>query len=52
MAETITVVPGVYADIDGKGRLIGIEVVDASEFMGENLEFVFSDIKYALGRSA
>ncbi len=28
-AQTVTVVPGVHADFDVKGKLIGIEVLDA-----------------------
>ena len=38
-AETITIKPGVYADFDKDGRLIGIEVIDAKELMGEKIEF-------------
>lgn len=33
-AKTVTVVPGVYADFSVDGKLIGIEVIDASEVMG------------------
>lgn len=38
-AKTITVTPGMHADFDVKGKLIGIEVIDASEVLGEKLQF-------------
>jgi len=38
-AETVTVTAGVHADFDRKGKLIGIEVIDASEIIGEKIEF-------------
>jgi len=36
--ETLTVAPGVHADFGRDGRLVGIEVLDASEIMGEEIE--------------
>jgi uncharacterized protein YuzE len=33
-----TVVPGVHADFDAAGKLIGIEVLDASEVVGGRVE--------------
>ena len=38
-AETVTVCPGVHADFSGGGKLVGLEVIDASEVLGERLEF-------------
>ena len=38
-AQTVTVVPGVHADFNSKGRLIGIEVLDASEVLGSKVQF-------------
>ena len=38
-AETVTIRPGVHADFDKDGKLIGIEVIDASELMGKKIEF-------------
>lgn len=38
-AETITIKPGVYADFDQDGKLIGIEVIDAKEILGRKIEF-------------
>jgi uncharacterized protein YuzE len=38
-AETVTVVPGLHADFDTNGKLIGIEVLDASEILGDKLQF-------------
>jgi uncharacterized protein YuzE len=38
-ARTVTVVPGLHADLDTGGKLIGIEVLDASEILGTKLQF-------------
>jgi len=38
-AETVTIRPGVHADFDKDGKLIGIEAIDASEVMGKKIEF-------------
>lgn len=38
-AETVTIKPGVHADFDKDGKLIGIEVIDASELMGKKIAF-------------
>lgn len=38
-AETVTIRPGVHADFDKDGRLIGIEVIDAKEILGKKIEF-------------
>lgn len=38
-AETKTIAPGVHADFDRSGKLIGIEVIDASEIVGKEVEF-------------
>lgn len=38
-AKTETVVPGVHADFDKQGRLIGIEILDASEVLREKVQF-------------
>ena len=37
-AQTVTVVPGDHADFDAAGKLIGIEVLDASEVVGRQVE--------------
>jgi len=39
--ETLTIKEGVFADFDKDGRLIGIEVLDASEVIGEKIEITF-----------
>ncbi|MFW6118278.1 MAG: DUF2283 domain-containing protein [Chloroflexota bacterium] len=41
--ETKTMSPGVYADFDRDGKLIGIEILDASEIMGRKIEFAFPE---------
>lgn len=38
-ARTETVVPGVHADFDQEGRLLGIEVLDASEVLRHKVQF-------------
>ena len=38
-AWTETVVPGIHADFDGQGKLIGIEVLDASTVMQRKVQF-------------
>jgi len=38
-ARTETIVPGVMADFDRKRKLIGIEVLDASEVMEQKVGF-------------
>jgi uncharacterized protein YuzE len=45
-AETVTIKPGVFADFDREGKLIGIEVIDATEVVGKKIEFTLSE-KYA-----
>ncbi|MBI4687916.1 MAG: DUF2283 domain-containing protein [Nitrospirae bacterium] len=37
-AKTITVTPCVHADFDKYGKLIGIEVIEASTVMGKKIE--------------
>ena len=37
--KTITIVPGVHADFDSADKLIGMEVLDASEVVGGKIEF-------------
>ncbi|PIU66724.1 MAG: hypothetical protein COS85_03685 [Armatimonadetes bacterium CG07_land_8_20_14_0_80_59_28] len=37
--QTATVAPGVHADFDGNRKLIGLEVLDASEVLGTKVEF-------------
>jgi uncharacterized protein YuzE len=43
-AETVTVAPGVHADFNREGRLLGIEVIDASEVLGKEIEFKLPQI--------
>jgi uncharacterized protein YuzE len=37
--QTTTVTPGVHADFDANGKLIGLEVLDAAEVLGDNVQF-------------
>jgi uncharacterized protein YuzE len=43
-AQTVTITPGVHADFDRDGRLIGIEVIEASKIMGEKIEFKLPEL--------
>jgi len=38
-AQTTTVSPGVHADFDVSGKLIGLEVLDATEVLGHSVQF-------------
>ncbi|MGE0683086.1 MAG: DUF2283 domain-containing protein [Candidatus Binatia bacterium] len=38
-AQTTTVSPGVHADFDMNGKLIGLEVLDATEVLGRHVQF-------------
>ena len=38
-ARTTTVSPGVHADFDASGKLIGLEVLDATEVLGKRVQF-------------
>ena len=44
VAKTITITPGMFVDIDENGKVIGIEFLDASEFINGKVEFDFQDI--------
>ena len=46
-AQTLTVTPGVMADFDKDGKLIGIEVLDASEIMGKKIEIKLPEMTAA-----
>ncbi len=45
--ETVTIRPGVFADFDKEGKLIGIEVLDASTIMGKKIEFQLPEVTAA-----
>ena len=38
-AQTMTVTPGVHADFDNNSKLIGLEVLDATEILRGKVEF-------------
>ena len=50
-AKTITVEPGVHADFSAEGKLIGIEVIDASEITGNKIEFVLPEVSRVATKS-
>ncbi len=43
-ARTITVMPGVHADFSAEGKLLGIEVIDATEVVGKKIEFALPEV--------
>ncbi|MCF6271089.1 MAG: DUF2283 domain-containing protein [Melioribacteraceae bacterium] len=45
VARTKTIVPGVYADFNDNDRLLGIELLDASEFIDKKLELDIDQLK-------
>ncbi len=46
-AQTLTVTPGVMADFDKEGKIIGIEVLDASEVIGRKIEIKLPEMTAA-----
>ena len=46
VANTVTVTPGMFVDIDETGKVIGIEFLDASDFIDGKVEFDFLDQVY------
>jgi len=49
-AETITITPGVHADFDRDKKLIGIEVLDASEIMDRKIELELPEPALSRGK--
>jgi len=49
--KTITVTPGMFVDVNEKGKVIGIEFLDASEFIDGKVEFNFPDMVYKKTKS-
>lgn len=45
-AKTVTVAPGVHADFSAEGKLIGIEVIDASEIVGKKIELTLPEVSH------
>ena len=45
--ETVTIKPGVYADFSRDGKLIGIEILDASEIISDKIEFKLPAVAYS-----
>lgn len=46
-AETVTIRPGVHADFDRDGKLMGIEVIEASKVMGKKIEIKLPELSAA-----
>jgi len=49
-AETVTIKPGVHADFDRERKLIGIEVIDASEIIGGEIEFKLPEVVHSTAK--
>jgi len=47
VAETITIKPGIHADFDQEGKIIGIGVIDAKEVLGHKIEFELPQLSIA-----
>ena len=46
-AQTVTISPGVHADFDKEGKLMGIEVIEASKVMGKKIEIKLPELSAA-----
>ncbi len=44
IAETVTIKPGVHADFDQKGKLVGLEILEASKVVGEGIKFKLPEL--------
>jgi len=47
-AQTQVIVPGVHADFDREGKLLGIEILEASKRIGKKIEFGLPEVAAAL----
>ena len=45
--QTVTIKPGVHADFDRDGKLMGIEVIEASKVMGNKIEIKLPELSVA-----
>jgi uncharacterized protein YuzE len=45
--QTITITKGVHADFDKDGKLMGIEVIEASNVMGKKIEIKLPELSAA-----
>jgi len=43
-AQTVTITPGVHADFDRDGKLMGIELIEASKVMGKKIEIKLPEL--------
>jgi uncharacterized protein YuzE len=46
-AQTVTISPGVHADFDRDGKIMGIEVIEASKVMGKKIEIKLPELTAA-----
>ena len=51
-ARTETIAPGVHADFDAGGKLVGVEVLDVTEVLGRRVEFEVAPPTAAVGAKA
>ena len=45
--QTVTIKPGVHADFDRDGKLMGIELIEASKVMGKKIEIKLPELSVA-----
>lgn len=50
-AQTTTVTPGVHADFDARGKLLGLEVIEATEVLGKRVQFEVALSSVAVGKA-
>jgi len=43
--KTITIMPGIFADFDKDNKILGLEILDASELIDNKIEFDISKIE-------
>jgi len=46
-AKTVTITPGVHADFDRDEKIIGIEIIDASDVVGGKIEFTLPELVHS-----
>lgn len=50
LQRQLTVTPGVHADFDREGKIIGIEVIDATEVVGGKIEFKLPQVVHSTAK--
>jgi len=48
--EMVTITPGVHADFNREGKLIGIEIINASEVVEGEIEFKLPEVVHSTAK--